>query len=210
MHFAAFAYVGESVTDPARYYENNVGGTMGLLKGMREADCKSLVFSSTCATYGEQHAPITETTPQNPVNPYGRTKLICEGMLADYARAYDLANMALRYFNAGGDDFPSPDGRAIRDYIHVVDLGVEQADDRPARRLGPVRPGRAVDQPGHQRLGGELRIEIGEPRRRFRRGCNDVLQRSPVALDHRPVERRRGDRHRKSGARRQRQPARLR
>jgi UDP-glucose-4-epimerase GalE len=180
MHFAAFACVGESMTDPARYYENNVGGTMGLLKGMREAACPALVFSSTCATYGEQDAPITEATPQNPVNTYGRTKLVCERMLADYSKAYDLSYTALRYFNASGDDpdgevgekreiethliprsmmalqgyiddfqvfgadFPTPDGTAIRDYIHVVDLA-EAHVLALKRMMGGARGGAAFN-----------------------------------------------------------------
>jgi UDP-arabinose 4-epimerase len=159
IHFAAYAYVGESTTDPARYYANNVGGTLGLLNGMRAAGCDKLVFSSTCAVYGEPGPePISERTPPNPVNPYGKTKLVCEGMLADFAAAYGLDYTALRYFNASGDDadgdvgedreiethliprammavlgyvddfqvfgsdFDTPDGTAIRDYIHVTDL----------------------------------------------------------------------------------------
>lgn len=159
MHFAAFAYVGESVTDPAKYYQNNVAGTLGLLEGMRNAQCDKLVFSSTCAVYGEPDVlPITEDTPTRPVNPYGRSKLMCETILNDYATAYDISFTALRYFNASGDDaesdigelreeethlipralmalqgyvddfqvfgadFPTPDGTAIRDYIHVSDL----------------------------------------------------------------------------------------
>lgn len=159
MHFAAFAYVGESVTHPAKYYENNVVGTLGLLNGMREAGCDRIVFSSTCAVYGDvTTTPISETTPCDPVNSYGRSKLFCEGIIRDYARAYGLKHVILRYFNASGDDadgdvgedreiethliprammalqgyindfavfgsdFPTPDGTAIRDYIHVADL----------------------------------------------------------------------------------------
>jgi UDP-arabinose 4-epimerase len=107
MHFAAFAYVGESVTDPAKYYDNNVLGTLGLLNGMLKADCKTIVFSSTCAVYGETDKPINESNPCAPVNSYGRSKLFCEGILADYARAYGLNYVALRYFNASGDDLDS-------------------------------------------------------------------------------------------------------
>ena len=159
IHFAAFAYVGESVTDPAKYYENNVVGTLGLLNGIVGTQCKNIVFSSTCAVYGEPtDERISERTACRPVNPYGRTKLICEGMLEDFSRAYGLKYTALRYFNACGDDpdgevgedreiethlipralmalqgyidnfevfgsdFPTEDGTAIRDYIHVLDL----------------------------------------------------------------------------------------
>ncbi|EZP55176.1 UDP-glucose 4-epimerase GalE [Sphingomonas sp. RIT328] len=159
IHFAADAYVGESVADPARYYDNNVGGMIGLLAGMRRAGCTRIVFSSTCAVYGSPATlPIDEDTPAEPVNPYGRTKLICEQMLADHAAAYGIDYVALRYFNASGadldgelgedrdyephlipramlhllgrlpdfavfgSDFPTPDGTAIRDYIHVADL----------------------------------------------------------------------------------------
>src|SRR6478735_824001 len=105
IHFAADAYVGESVADPARYYDNNVGGMIGLLAGMPTAGCGRIVFSSTCAVYGDPTTlPISEDTVPAPVNPYGRTKLIGEGMLADYAAAYGLDFVALRYFNASGAD----------------------------------------------------------------------------------------------------------
>jgi UDP-arabinose 4-epimerase len=108
MHFAAYAYVGESVTDPAKYYTNNVGGSLSLLEAMRAAGCKAMVFSSTCATYGEPKSmPIREDHVQLPVNPYGRTKLLIEQAMGDYGRAYGLRSAALRYFNACGAD---PDG----------------------------------------------------------------------------------------------------
>jgi UDP-glucose-4-epimerase GalE len=159
MHFAALAYVGDSVTQPAKYYQNNVVGTLSLLDAMRAAGVKRIVFSSTCATYGEpQHVPISEDHPQSPVNPYGFTKLAIERALADYSHAYDFGYAALRYFNAAGaatdgsigedhdpeshlipialqvalgqreslkvfgDDYPTPDGTCIRDYVHVDDL----------------------------------------------------------------------------------------
>ncbi|MFI4876351.1 MAG: UDP-glucose 4-epimerase GalE [Blastopirellula sp. JB062] len=159
MHFAASALVGESVTDPAKYYRNNVVATLSLLDAMRAADVRRIVFSSTCATYGKpERMPITESTPQSPVNPYGFTKLCIEHALADYGQAYDFGYAALRYFNASGaspdgdigedhdpeshlipivlqvalghreaisifgDDYPTPDGTCIRDYIHVDDL----------------------------------------------------------------------------------------
>jgi UDP-glucose-4-epimerase GalE len=160
MHFAAFAYVGESVTDPAKYYQNNIVGTLSLLDAMRSAGVKRIVFSSTCATYGiPEKVPITEAEKQQPINPYGFTKLAIERALADYAHAYGFGYAALRYFNASGaaedgsigedhdpethliplvlqvalgqrkevlvfgNDYPTPDGTCIRDYIHVDDLG---------------------------------------------------------------------------------------
>jgi len=159
LHFAALAYVGESVGDPAAYYRTNVVGTHSLLEAMREGGVDLLVFSSTCATYGPPlRSPIDEDHPQQPVNPYGATKLMVEGMLRDYGKAYGLRWAALRYFNAAGadpdgeigemhepethaiplaifaalgripsfqlfgSDYPTPDGSAIRDYIHVADL----------------------------------------------------------------------------------------
>ncbi|NEX15680.1 MAG: UDP-glucose 4-epimerase GalE [Halochromatium sp.] len=159
MHFAAYAYVGESVLDPGKYYRNNVAGTLTLLEAMRDHAIGLLVFSSTCATYGEpQHIPINEEHPQNPINPYGASKLMIERMLADFSNAHGLRWIALRYFNAAGadpdgeigerhdpethliplvldaaagtrpaitvygDDYDTPDGSCIRDYIHVSDL----------------------------------------------------------------------------------------
>ena len=159
MHFAAFAYVGESMTRPEAYYANNVGGMLCLLEAMRSAEVWRIVFSSSCATYGACQAPlIDENTRQAPISPYGRTKLIGEQMLADYASAHRLGGIALRYFNAAGadataelgeshdpethliplvlqaalglrasitingDDFETPDGTCIRDYLHVEDI----------------------------------------------------------------------------------------
>ena len=170
IHFAAYAYVGESVTNPRKYYGNNVGGTMNLLDAMVDAGVHDIVFSSTCATYGEpQKVPIPEDHPQSPVNPYGETKLAVEKMLHWYAQAYGMRYAALRYFNAAGadpdgdvgedhdpethliplaidaalgrrggleiygTDYPTPDGTAIRDYIHVVDLA--EAHVRALARL---------------------------------------------------------------------------
>ena len=93
LHFAASAYVGELVTDPRKYYENNVGGALSLLRAMIDAGCRKIVFSSTCAVYGEPATvPIREDTPQEPVNPYGASKAMVERILDDYARAYDLAS----------------------------------------------------------------------------------------------------------------------
>jgi len=172
MHFAAFALVNESVNDPALYYRNNVIAALELLEAMRAADVKQIVFSSTTATYGEpETVPIPETTPQQPINPYGFTKLVIERALADYAAAYGFAYAALRYFNAAGahpdgsigedhdpeshlipivlqvalgqresitvfgDDYATPDGTCIRDYIHIDDLG--EAHLRALERLEP-------------------------------------------------------------------------
>ncbi|ASJ72539.1 UDP-glucose 4-epimerase GalE [Granulosicoccus antarcticus] len=103
MHFAALAYVGESVHEPALYYRNNVTGTQCLLDTMRAHQVNKLVFSSTCATYGvPENLPITEATPQNPINPYGQSKLMVEQILKDYSVAYGFRSVALRYFNAAG------------------------------------------------------------------------------------------------------------
>ncbi len=105
MHFSAYAYVGESVTDPAKYYRNNVIGTITLLEAMVASSIKQFVFSSTCATYGIPHTvPITEDHPQNPINPYGATKLMVERILQDFDVAYGLKSVYFRYFNAAGAD----------------------------------------------------------------------------------------------------------
>ena len=156
VHFAALAFVGESMSEPARYFENNVEQGIALLGALREAGVKRFVFSSTCATYGEpEKMPISEETPQWPTNPYGWSKLAVERVLDSYDRAYGFKFAALRYFNASGateqkgefhepethlvpnvlaaaannrevsvfgNKYPTPDGTAIRDYIHVSDL----------------------------------------------------------------------------------------
>ncbi|MDP9035526.1 MAG: UDP-glucose 4-epimerase GalE [Myxococcota bacterium] len=158
IHFAAYAYVGESVTNPRKYFRNNVVNTLNLLDAMVDAGIKNVVFSSTCATYGEpREVPIAESHPQHPVNPYGESKLAVEKILHWYAGAYGLRYAALRYFNAAGadpegelgenhdpethliplaidaalgrgrlsifgTDYPTADGTAVRDYIHVADL----------------------------------------------------------------------------------------
>ena len=101
MHFAAYAYVGESTAEPAKYYNNNIGGSAKLLQACAAFDCRNFVFSSSCATYGiPERLPITETTPQAPVNPYGYTKLVVEHLLKDAEAAYGIRHVALRYFNA--------------------------------------------------------------------------------------------------------------
>ena len=157
IHFAAFAYVGESVTEPARYFENNLAQGVALLGALLKAGLRRVVFSSTCAVYGEPKiVPIPEEHPQWPTNPYGWSKLLLERLLESYDRAYGLKFVSLRYFNAAGatpehgehhepethlipnvlavalgrapcvsvfgHDYPTPDGTAVRDYIHIVDL----------------------------------------------------------------------------------------
>jgi UDP-glucose 4-epimerase len=128
MHFAAFAYVGVSVTEPAKYYHNNIVGTLALLDAMRACGINRIVFSSTCATYGNpQHVPITEDHPQNPISPYGFTKLAIEHALADYSRAYNLGYAALRYFNASG---AAADGTIGEDHdpeTHLIPLVLQVA-----------------------------------------------------------------------------------
>ena len=123
VHFAAFAYVGESVEQPFKYYRNNVANTLILLEAMQSAGVSKIVFSSTCATYGVPAvSPITEATPQQPINPYGRSKLVVEWMLADAARSYGLGYAALRYFNAAG---AHPSGEIGEDHTpesHLIPL----------------------------------------------------------------------------------------
>jgi UDP-glucose 4-epimerase len=129
IHFAAFAYVGESVTEPALYYENNVAQGINLLGALVKAGVRQFVFSSTCATYGEpQQIPIDETHPQLPTNPYGWSKLFVERILADYDRAYDLKFVALRYFNASG---ASPDrGERHKPETHLIPLVLQTAQKK--------------------------------------------------------------------------------
>jgi UDP-glucose 4-epimerase len=158
-HFAASCLVGESIEDPAQYYQNNVLAAFNMLEGMRSTGHDRVIFSSSCAVYGiPQSLPLREDHPKNPVSPYGRTKLAIEWMLEDYHAAYGIRSASLRYFNAAGcepqdglgedhqpeshlipcvvryslglaeelvifgDDYPTPDGSCIRDYIHVTDL----------------------------------------------------------------------------------------
>ena len=161
MHFSALSLVGESVQRPQDYYMNNVVGTLNLLRAMRSARIEKFVFSSTAATFGNPVSDlIDEKHPQQPINPYGQSKLMVEKILADYAAAYGLRSVSLRYFNAAGadasaeigeahdpethlipnilrsclgrgsatrlklfgNDYPTPDGTCVRDYIHVNDL----------------------------------------------------------------------------------------
>jgi UDP-glucose 4-epimerase len=157
IHFAALAYVGESVLEPTKYFENNVEQGVAFMGALQEAGVRRVVFSSTCATYGEpKQIPIPESSPQSPVNPYGWSKLFMERLLDSYDRAYGWKFVALRYFNAAGatakrgeshdpethlvpnvlaaaagekrkvsifgNNYPTPDGTPIRDYVHVADL----------------------------------------------------------------------------------------
>jgi UDP-glucose 4-epimerase len=128
MHFAAFCYVGESVTEPAKYYENNVANTISLLEVMLEKRVSNFIFSSSCATYGEPiEVPIREDHPLKPISPYGRTKLMVEQILEDFREAYGLASVSLRYFNAAGAD---PDGELGEDHdpeTHLIPLVLQTA-----------------------------------------------------------------------------------
>jgi UDP-glucose-4-epimerase GalE len=180
VHFAANALVGESMTNPSKYFHNNTVGTLTLLDAMRAAGVGTIVFSSTCATYGDPiRVPIDESHPQAPVNPYGESKLMVEKLLHWYGVVHGLKWIALRYFNAAGadpdgeigedhdpeshliplvigatmgmrppvtvfgSDYPTPDGSAIRDYVHVADLA--DAHLRAIERLGSGTPSQAIN-----------------------------------------------------------------
>lgn len=133
MHFASFIQVGESVKDPAKYYENNVSNTLNLLNAMRTADVKRFIFSSTAATFGApQYTPIDEVHPQNPINPYGRSKLMIEQVLEDYDRAYGLKSVCLRYFNAAGADPDGELGERHEPETHLIPLVLQAASGRRA------------------------------------------------------------------------------
>lgn len=127
-HFAAYAYVGESMDNPDIYYQNNSAGTLALLEAMRASDLKRLLFSSTCASYGVPvQLPIDESHPQSPINPYGWSKFIIERMLEDYARAYGFASIALRYFNAAGCDQEGEIGERHEPETHAIPLAIAAA-----------------------------------------------------------------------------------
>lgn len=129
-HFAALAYVGESVERPDIYYRNNVIGSINLLDAMRRAEVNQMVFSSTCATYGDpQYIPIDEEHPQNPINPYGRSKLMIEQVLKDYSEAFGLRSVALRYFNAAGADPDGEIGERHEPETHLIPLALRGAGD---------------------------------------------------------------------------------
>lgn len=134
MHFAAYAYVGESVQDPGKYYRNNVVGTLTLLEAMRDHGIDKLIFSSTCATYGiPESTPITEDHPQQPINPYGMSKLMIEQILRDFDRAHGLRSISLRYFNAAGADLDGEIGESHDPETHLIPLVLEAASGkRPA------------------------------------------------------------------------------
>jgi UDP-glucose-4-epimerase GalE len=134
VHFAAFAYVGESVSDPGKYYQNNLVNTLGLMECMRRNRIGRIVFSSTCATYGTpQKVPITEDEPQRPINPYGAGKLAVERALADYASAYQWGYAALRYFNAAGASSDGSIGEDHQPETHLIPLVIQTAmGQRPA------------------------------------------------------------------------------
>lgn len=131
MHFAAFGYIGESVIDPGKYYRNNVAGSLNLIEAARDSGIEQFIFSSTCATYGTpDRLPITEDTPQCPVNPYGASKLMVERMLGDFGAAHGLRSIALRYFNAAGAD---PDNEIGEDHdpeTHLLPLALDAASGR--------------------------------------------------------------------------------
>jgi UDP-arabinose 4-epimerase len=126
IHLAAYAYVGESVGDPAKYYLNNVAGTISLLNAMRAGGVNRIVFSSTCAVYGiPDTIPITEKTPLDPVNPYGASKMMVERIMQDYHHAYGLNFIALRYFNAAGADPEGDIGEAHEPETHLIPLALD-------------------------------------------------------------------------------------
>lgn len=131
IHFAAYAYVGESVSDPKKYYENNVAGTLSLLDAMLRTKLDKIIFSSSCATYGiPAGRTIPEDQPQNPINPYGRSKLMIEQILKDFDSAYGLRSASLRYFNAAGADPDCEIGEAHDPETHLIPLVLDAASDR--------------------------------------------------------------------------------
>ena len=128
MHFAAYAYVGESVEDPEKYWVNNVSNTLNLLHAMREHGVNKIIFSSTCSTYGNTDTtPITENVPQNPINPYAKTKYTVEQIFRDYERAYGLKYIVLRYFNAAGADSDGVIGESHEPETHLIPLVLDAA-----------------------------------------------------------------------------------
>lgn len=134
VHFAAYAYVGESVTNPAKYYRNNVASTLNLLTAMQVAGVKTLIFSSTCATYGSpRRVPITEDHPQDPINPYGASKVMVERMLRDFGSAYGLKSVIFRYFNAAGADPAADIGEWHDPETHLIPLVLDVASGKRER-----------------------------------------------------------------------------
>jgi len=136
MHFAAYAYVGESIQEPSSYYRNNVGGTLSLLEALLSCGAIPIVFSSSCATYGvARRLPITEEQPQEPINPYGHSKLMSERALSDADRAHGLRSVMLRYFNAAGADPDGEIGEAHEPETHVIPLALAAARDGTVFRI---------------------------------------------------------------------------
>lgn len=130
-HFAAYAYVGESVEKPEKYYYNNVSNTLNLLRVMKKYGCSRIIFSSTCATYGEsEKVPITENMPQNPINPYGASKLMVERIFKDYSKAYGHKFVVLRYFNAAGADPKGEIGESHNPETHLIPLVLDAASGK--------------------------------------------------------------------------------
>ena len=215
VHFAAYAYVGESMRDPGKYFGNNVAGTLSVLDAMRACDVRAIVFSSTCATYGVPRSlPIDERHPQDPISPYGESKRVAERALHWYGAAHGLRSVALRYFNAAGadldgeigedhdpethliplaigaalgtqpplavcgTDYPSADGTAVRDYVHVSDLA-----DAHARALDYLLDG-----------GGSVAVNLGTGRGHSVRAVIAAVERvARRAVPRRDVARRAGD-----------------
>ncbi len=214
MHFAAFAQVGESVADPAKYYQNNVVASLNLLEAMRETDVHRIVFSSTTATYGvPERIPITEDEPQRPINPYGFCKLVIEQALADYSSAYGLAYAALRYFNAAG---ASPSGDIGEDHdpeTHLIPIVLQVAlgqrdeitlfgDDYPTQDGTCIRDYVHVDDLGdahvraldHLEPGHGLKLNLGTGRGHSVREVIDACRRvTGHAIPERIGARRAGD-----------------
>jgi UDP-arabinose 4-epimerase len=227
IHFAASAYVSESTRDPAKYYRNNVAGTLTVLEAALAAGIRRVVFSSSCAVYGApSKMPINEETVPDPINPYGRSKWMVEQILADYRAAYDLSYVALRYFNAAGadpqgevgewhdpethlvpnvllaaagrlpcfelhgEDYPTPDGTCIRDYIHVSDLAEAHVlalgllDRGPVGRCLNLGTGRGVSirevLAAAERVTARQIPVVGRPRRP---GDPPTLVASPVVAE---------------------------
>jgi UDP-arabinose 4-epimerase len=215
VHFAAYTYVGESMENPGKYFQNNVTNTVNLLESMRDNNVESIVFSSTCATYGmPDYVPIDEAHPQVPINTYGETKLIIEKALKWFGVAHGIRSAALRYFNASGadadgeigeqhdpethlipliieaalgqraqidiygTDYPTPDGTAIRDYIHVTDLA-----DAHVRALGYLFDG-----------GDSIAVNLGTGQGYSVREVIDAVAKcSGIEIPTREVPRRAGD-----------------
>lgn len=136
VHFAAYAYVGESVINPQKYYQNNVIGTLNLLDIMKEYNVNKIVFSSTCATYGEpNYTPIDEKHSQNPINPYGKSKLMIEQIFEDYKKAYGLSYIALRYFNAAGALSDAMTGESHNPETHLIPLVLKAAKNNTSIKV---------------------------------------------------------------------------